>query len=940
MTGFDPKKLKFGVRRAEPSVFRDYLEQVANQGLLMEKRNWQHGGKRGESVYTHVLNGVMLLEVLRRPLELSDLETRLLFTVFTVHDINKMGEYAGKSYTQIAIPENFEQQIERLGLVQFFPECRHYLSEISELARRHGGHSGGLSLMAAPSAAIRRGRLEKLLYLVRAADIADLSHTLEEQAHKNTFLSYLNAFADEKQYTFYLHRLAENRGTLSNIMHNAIVSVLQGEGLIPLLYYPDGVAYLLPKGKMPAINAALRRLTARRIANSLNEMTGQEFESFIQSGIQGIKVDPKCLELGIPFAKIWSTIHTRVQTRSLNRDDLLAKIVNRAQGSYEKNQAIAPDSAAYVQTRLDHPQSLLPTAADRLRDGELIRSYYIFLQTHFKHIYPDPWAHIYELLDVPAETAPFLSYFDPRWDRPYVLMSQLSLNHEAIYERIETDGTQLLEQFESPDDKVDLLADYLARYALFGPVGKIAPPANPTFADHLHEYVGNQHKQCVHCSALFPTDKWMTNDVRSDITVQTFSNRLRGGPGEPKKYICRICQLQFLVEKLNYETVRNEKTMYLHFFPYSFLPAPFLAGVRDGIAAVRDTDKPVRTLWCRTDEAILDDEAGINPDFAIETNAGKAHSYGLYLPKSRNTIGNRLIFPINPAGDNDSQRFLFALWMALALQQHFGLRVMLSQSPIAPFVPEVDLYIDGVALACRGLVERNDYAQFADYQAATPGTLPAFWQQARALFAIQREVRTLSKKDEMLALVQSMSSGPLHLYYTTEKLLEARVRDAGAASSPEWLEIRLAQRILPSLETLAFSKGGDWMIQLSEQLQKLAQIAWQGGLRGKSLKKNSLMTPLDEVFKKLNQRAPTFDDAALQAAIIEDICQFLDRVNEEFKAYRRWREAATTFVNTFFTEVYAGIYHNNRTRLLADEKLLRSAYLFYIQQQIGSKEES
>ncbi len=324
MTGFDPKKLKFGVRRAEPSVFRDYLEQVANQGLLMEKRNWQHGGKRGESVYTHVLNGVMLLEVLRRPLELSDLETRLLFTVFTVHDINKMGEYAGKSYTQIAIPENFEQQIERLGLVQFFPECRHYLSEISELARRHGGHSGGLSLMAAPSAAIRRGRLEKLLYLVRAADIADLSHTLEEQAHKNTFLSYLNAFADEKQYTFYLHRLAENRGTLSNIMHNAIVSVLQGEGLIPLLYYPDGVAYLLPKGKMPAISAALRRLTARRIANSLNEMTGQEFESFIQSGIQGIKVDPKCLELGIPFAKIWSTIHTRVQTRSLNRDDLCA----------------------------------------------------------------------------------------------------------------------------------------------------------------------------------------------------------------------------------------------------------------------------------------------------------------------------------------------------------------------------------------------------------------------------------------------------------------------------------------------------------------------------------------------------------------------------------------------------------------------------------------
>lgn len=941
MTGFDPKKLKFGVRRAEPSVFRDYLEQVANQGLLAEKRNLQYGGKRGESVYTHVLNGIMLLDALQHPLGLSDLETRLVFTVFTVHDINKMGEYAGKSYTQIAIPENFERQIERLGLEKFFPECRHYLSEISELARRHGGHSGGLSLMAAPSATIGRDRLEKLLYLVRAADIADLSHTLEEQAHKNSFLSYLNAFADEAQYTFYLHRLAENRGSLSNIMHNAIVDVLQGEGLIPLLYYPDGVAYLAQKGQTPVINASLRRLMARRITASLNEMTGHEFESFIQSGIQGIKVDPKCLELGIPFAKIWTTIHTRVQTRSLDRDDLLAKIINRTQSNYEKNRATAPDSAAYVQTRLDHPHSLLPTAIDRLRDGELIRSYYIFLQTHFKHIYPDPWAHIYGLLDVPAETAPFLSYFDPRWDRPYVLMSELTLGHAAIYERIEADGTQLLEQFETPDDKVELLTDYLARYALFGSAGKIAPPANPAFADHLQEYVGNQHKQCVHCSTLFPTDRWMTNDVRSDITVQTFSNRLRGGPGEPKKYICRICQLQFLVEKLNYETVRDEKTMYLHFFPYSFLPAPFLAGVRDGIAAVRDTDKPVRTLWCRTDEAILADEAGINPDFAIETNAGKAHSYGIYLPKSRNTIGNRLIFPINPAGDNDSQRFLFALWMALVLQQHFGLRVLLSESPIAPFTPEVDLYIDNVALACQGLVQRNDYVQFADHQTATPGTLPALWQQARALFTIQRQVRTLSKKDEMLDLVQAMASGPLHLYYTAEKLLEARVRDAGQASSPEWLEIRLAQHILSSLETLALSKGGDWMTLLSQQLQKLAEIAWQGGLRGKSLKKNSLMTPLDEIFKKLNQQSPAIDDAALQAIIAQDIFEYLERIADEgYSPGRRKMTAATEFVRLFFEEVYAGIYHNNRTRLLADEKLLRSAYLFYIRQQIGSKEEA
>lgn len=939
MTGFDPKQLKFGVRRAEPSVFRDYLEKVANQGLLADKQNLQHGGKRGESVYTHVLNGVMLLEALRHPLGLSDLEARLLFTVFTVHDINKVPEYSGQSYTRVAIPENFEQLLEKLDMAAFFPECRHFLSEISELARRHGGHSGGLGVSATPGK-IERERLEKLLYLVRAADIADLSHTLEERAHKSTFLSYLNTFADDQQYEFYLHQLAENRGSLSNLMHNAIVTVLQGEGLIPLLYYPDGVAYLVQRGRLPVINAATRRLMARRIAKSLNEMTGAQFDSFIRSTIHGIKVDPKCLELGISFEEIWQTIYARVRTRNLDREELLGKVVNRTQNSFEKNKASAPENAGIIQSHLENPESLLPPSTERLRDGELIRSYYIFLQMHFKEIYPDPWAHIYALLDVPAETAAFLSYFDSRWDRPYVLMRDLALGFETIYERIEEDGTRLLEQFESPDDKVDLFVDYLARYALFGPAGGMASPANPAFADHLREYVGNQHKQCVHCSTLFPTDKWMTNDVRSDITVQTFSNRLRGGPGEPKKYVCRVCQLQFLVEKLNYETIRNEKTMYLHLFPYSFLPAPFLRAMRDGIDAVRDSDKPVRALWCRTDEAILDENAGINPNFAIETNAGKAHSYGMYLPKSRNTIGNRLIFPINPAGENDSQRFLFALWNALVLQRHFGLRVMLSESPIAPFVPEADLFVDNVALSCRGLVARNDYAQFADYQTATPGTLPKLWEQARALHTIQQRVRTLSKQDEMLALVQAMAGGPLHLYFTAEKLLEGRVRGDSKAGSPEWLEIRLAQQILPSLELLAFNIGEKWMTDLSEQLQKLAEIAWQGGLRGKSLKKNSLMTPLDEIFKKLNQQSPAFDAEALQAAIIEDIVEFLDRVNDDFKSYRRWQTAANGFVTRFFEEVYAGIYHNNRTRLLADEKLLRSAYMFYIRQQIGAKEEA
>jgi CRISPR-associated protein Csc3 len=310
----------------------------------------------------------------------------------------------------------------------------------------------------------------------------------------------------------------------------------------------------------------------------------------------------------------------------------------------------------------------------------------------------------------------------------------------------------------------------------------------------------------------------------------------------------------------------------------------------------------------------------------------------MYMPKvPRNTIGNRIIFPINPAGNNDSQRFLFALWNALVMQQHFGLRVMLTESPVAPFVPEADLYLDNVALSCRGLIGKNEYAEFADYsQPDGERPLQDLRHQARALHKLTHALRTTSKRDEILALVQSMANGPLQLYYTTEKLLEARVRE-GSASSPEWVEIHLAQQIFDDLRTLIDKKGGNFMVELSDHLQRLAETAWQGGLRGKSLKKNSLMMPLDEIFQKFNQRSLAFDDTALKAVIAEDIFEYLERIADEYAPGRRKMEAATAFVETFFAAVYHGSYQGNRTRLLADEKLLRSAFMFYIRQQIPTK---
>lgn len=945
MGNLDLERVALLIGLERPSVMTDYLNHVANKKLALYKAILQWGQKKGESLYAHVLNGVFVLETLRETLRLSDTEARVLYTAFTIHDINKaLGQQ--ETFSKLATRENIIAEIKRLGLDDFFPDWETHLEDIISLVRGHSAHhhSGGERWVVkrAPIYALGLERVNALLHLMRAADVVDLSHTLEERSHKATFLEHLNAYLADSglpiQYEFFTHRLTEMRGLLTNVIHNAIVDELrESHGLIPLLFYPDGVAYLIERDRGVNIGPEVRQRMAARVAKALSSMTGTNFRDFIRSTGQGIKVDPKCLELGISFSRIWREIYNLVQRRNFDPADLDRKARQRTERNFERNARAVPEVAAEVARLLEADEPLVATDPARLRVAELVRSYYIFLNTHFSDEVPEAWEHIYGLLDLPTERWPVYAYFDARYDRPYVLARDLTLSEEEVYRRIEADGTALMGEASAGEDpRTTLFDDYLARYAILGQSGQ----ETVDFDDHLAHYVTYQHKQCVYCSSPFPTAKWMTADVRSDITVQSFSNRLRGGPGEPKKYICAVCQVQFLLEKLNYPTVRGEKTMYLHLFPYSFLTQPFIEGLNATVRRIVSEDAAVQALNLRHDEAMrahLENRV-VSPTFRARTDKGKPQPYGLYLPRYAETVGNLLIFPINPAGENDTQRFLFALWNALILQRHFGVKVLLSNSPVAPLGKEefADLYVDNIPLTCRGLLPHNDYSQFHD-GSREPGTLPRLWDEVSHLFGLQALCRTAGRQDEMTALVRALAEGPLALFYTTEKLLEAKMRASQQAGGR--LITWLSRRAFPHLEQLALSKGGVWMAKLSEELRRLAEIAWQNGLRGRSLEKSSLLFPLDEVFRKLEHPGGAADRETLVAAVVMDIFGHLQRIaDERYKPGRKKWDAIKTFVDAFFTGVLDGVYNGNVRKLLADEKLLRSAFLFYVREQISPKE--
>src|SRR5450759_838103 len=223
-------------------VLAEYIEYIANKGLLRYKYIVQYGSKSGESVWTHVMNLVTTIEKLRSIFQLNVNEMRCLLLALTVHDLNKIDAY-GKangrnvSYVNAASKANIVQELEQLEVSSFFPDWDDYRFDIIYLAHAHQEGSmveTVLNQHEIGQCRLDRDRLEgPLKYLMKAADVSDNSHsgdfTLRHEKHIRDKLrdhvnAALNAVVYPRRYRFVGHHLAELRGLITNVMHNEIVA--------------------------------------------------------------------------------------------------------------------------------------------------------------------------------------------------------------------------------------------------------------------------------------------------------------------------------------------------------------------------------------------------------------------------------------------------------------------------------------------------------------------------------------------------------------------------------------------------------------------------------------------------------------------------------------------------------------------------------------------
>ena len=926
-----------GIYSDADNLFQTYVEEIANKKLRGYQEIIQYGAKAGESLYLHITNGIFVLERLRPILDLNDLEIQLLFSAFSVHDLNKLQEFQDqkRSFNYLANAKNVSAVLTNLEMIRFFPEWQDYLKDIEVLVRAHSRHyhtyDETLDLDYDPYSYNKDRLLNYLVPIIRAMDVIDLSKTLEGQAKKVDFLRELNRILDV-QYQFVYHKVSEQRGILTNLIHNEIVKYLETEkDLLPLLYYPDGVAYLVDRNQDIQITSDEITTLGNRVVNNIESKTGGEFRKFIQGSPAGIKVDEKCLALGLPFEQIWNEVRNIISERkyAAKVDDMNDRCRGRLQNAREKLQETKPSKKnpdpvaqiALIDGILAEDAYQLPPDDDAVRIGELVRTYYIFLNKHFSQTIADAWEYIYDLLELPLEVedAAYRSRyatFNALSDRGYIIGHDLyksSRNFDEIYELIVDDGTAVMET-SLPESEFGILADYVHKYVDFS----FAADRGRNFATNLKRYVGGNHIQCSTCGAEFETDEWMKPDVPANIKVQYFSNRLEGGTSrEPKRRVCSICRTQYMLDKICYNVGGSTTTFFIHLYPISSFTDVFINGFRAAQSRFHNPDFP--SVFLKTDDALRHYQETTQLELILPFSRTRVN--GNPLPKFSEALGNILTIPVNTPGKNHTEEVLYAIENALLYQRFLGCRAVLTDSSIPLFSGDEfsHLFIDHIPPAFRGWLPDNNLDSDMTQQA---------FEQLLKLHSIRSQIGSIDA-DDLVRLIRSLNYDSLELYYIAHRMIK---REQAGNEPLQFTTVRNTAQLIAEVVT---QKGEG---PIMSHIKELARIAWEGRLKGDSLKDNSLAKPLDVAFDSLERwqsERETPEEA--RAVMSKEIARAIERLDPRFFGATKL-ENISQFVKVLFDQIYKEVYQGNLLDLIENRKRIRSGYLYFITEMIPKRD--
>lgn len=577
---------EFGELAALGGAFENHYQLLMKLGsdqALEKAQRWANRPDQG--LVVHVLNALLtawnISEFLAPPL--TELEKRLLCLGITLHDYNKycngQGETSPKAYEISEILTLCQDLGEKLSFNMFWPEWRHYLSEIGFLAQNTQYKVGSNPIPSNwPGFSLPDSRRLKmpLRHLLAFGDVAvhlgDPAEIITVKAG-NKSRSSGDALREHLQFLginqkLIYHRLRDSLGILTNGIHNAVLHFGKALGWKPLLFFAQGVVYLAPPDAEIPERQELQDFIWQQISHLLGDkMSGGEI-GFKRDG-KGLKVAPQTLEL-FSYSQLIRLLPNIINARVTNsKDPATPKRLEKIKLS-------------------ESERSLLEKGADIRSDqiAELI----VFAQREFFENCPEFISWILQFLELndkitPEKTQEQSGGVNYGWYyvAAYYIATHATLDAEQVSEKLLNLAENLAEWAENNNllpghhsPTLEIFNDYLTHYLEI----QGWEPDPPSFNQELATYTLAKTKAGKQPICSLSSGEFTSEDQMDSVVLfkpQQYSNKNALGGGKIKRGISKIWALEMLLRQALWSApagkLEDQQPIFLYIFPaYVYAP--------------------------------------------------------------------------------------------------------------------------------------------------------------------------------------------------------------------------------------------------------------------------------------------------------------------------------------------------------------------------------
>jgi CRISPR-associated protein Csc3 len=936
--------LRAFVRYAAPGLIRDYSLLTAKGGRFADERRAEgievEHFDRDQSMLTHLLNGIFPTMRLLRLLEersvrhLSNAEKQVYLLAYCMHDLDKVLKQQPLVATDVVLPKGgldtheraaidavaaeTARQIEALGLAAFFPTYRDYLDDIVFLAvNTQKSRSTHLN-----SYLFRFGLKERQLSVLRQlCAYSDVIAYLVQSPSEIVYGRGANAlreglaFISQDTLAFAYHKMKDVRGLLTNVLNNSVTHLLQEQGVLPYLFFPDGVVYLMAAGTTLEVDR-------NRLAQAARDELVRVCQKRIAKDKPGFKFDPKGLVKkpdyyhdflsAAQYVRLIAEQSVSMTTRdiSVSPAEKLQEMKVEGLVPADIDVAFEPDTRLGVLARflINLWKEVLERIPDKLTYDRLTKQVLERLE-------------LTELWKT-AERIPGKGGVEYKWfwlaakylaAHPGADTQQGVGNLRDLFDEI---VASVLPEAEPYLEKtltghyMPHVGPYLAETLAIYPSPGVAEPL-PDFVAELEQYASAKRPRkatliCTMCHSAYPTAQ--QEDAAVLFQPWVYKNKLPLYAGSNAGGVCALCSLELMLRqimlkgdlRLTGSKFEGLRTKYFYLYPAYFFTTETAQFVRFFVERFKfinffEVRKQLRTAELTPTDFLNLDTFLVSQD-SLEEIQDSGYLKMEYPPYSFPAL---VFFGMKAGGkDSDSEAWAMPAFLALTLPLVLNVKTVVSESPVPLFASGADfketVVIDGPHPYLRHLLtaDRLRLDDLLDNLVRLTGVYTL-------------NIDTFAKPprpewNHLVGVARKLETDPLYVF----AYLRQQQRSDSLYRNDASRYIQLFERI-----------GGN--MSLIKGCVDRYSVFYGGGF-----KTHSILKPVDIVAKAIIASDKTIDSEDLKFQIRGELASWLDRVrNRQAEGWAKFRgkeidtqelPAVREFVEYFCREVFEGYCRGER----------------------------